>query len=155
MVQYEFRAKLRNTGHVRVYLVADGFVATGLKYTTQGTPLSFSPFKGATQYDRDARIALRQPVFRGVEMTRYADASLGGGYSIDSGEEIPFSGIFLVRRGEFDALTLDGSVAYAKSPHQYPTRVVSMKSGAVYFVSKTDDPDYSSIQVTLDRASLW
>jgi hypothetical protein len=155
LVQMEYQATVRNIGHTRVNIIAVGFTVNGVKYTNAGTPATIEPFNGTSEFFRSARILSVQPVFRAVELTRFVKPEYGGGYEIDPGGQIPYSGIFLVRRNEFDTLTFDGSVADSKYDGTYPTKTSILPNGAVYFTSTNHDSRYSSVQVTLDRTTLW
>lgn len=46
MVQMEYHAVLRNTGHTRVYVIGMAFAAEGLRHTRKGAPFSSKPFPG-------------------------------------------------------------------------------------------------------------
>jgi hypothetical protein len=157
LVQVGFKGDIRNTGHTNVAIVAVGFVANGLRYTTKGTPSENRIAPGLNTYQRDARIGSRTLIYRQVELTRFVDKRYEGGITISPGEEVPYSGIFLVKSGEFDAIVFYGSVAIAKIGIDggYPTRVTYIPNGAIYFASKSDDPNYGSLEVTLDQIALW
>lgn len=155
MVQMEYHATLRNTGHTRVYVIAEGFTAIGERYTRAGTPVLLHPFSGGTEYDRSARVLSSATVYRTEELTRYVSAKYGSGYDIDPGEAIPYAGTFLVPQSEFDAVWITGSVAYAKVDSVYPTKVQYVANGVIVFASATHDPNFKNLEVTLDRATLW
>jgi hypothetical protein len=155
LVQMEYQATLRNTGQTRVNVIAVAFTVNGTKYATTRTPTTVSPYSGTTEYFRTGRVLFIRPVFRAVDLTRFAKPEYGGGYEIGPGEQIPYSGVFLVRRSEFDALTFDGSVADSKYDGTYPSKVNTTPAGAVYFTSTNGDAQYHSLQVTLDRATMW
>jgi hypothetical protein len=157
LVQLGFKGTLRNTGHANVSLIALGFTANGLRYTSKGTPFSNQVSLGSTLFSRDARVGMQTLVFRETELTRYVDKRYGGGITISPEEEIPFSGIFLVKNGEFDAITLYGSAAFTKIATEggYPTRIGHTRDGAVTFNSLNDNPNYYSLEVTLDHITLW
>jgi hypothetical protein len=157
LTQLGFKGTLRNNGSGNVSLVALGFTANGFRYTTQGTPLLSPVAPGSTLYQRDARIGARALVYRETELTRFVDKRYRGGIIISPGEEIPYSGIFLVKNGEFDSVTLYGSAAFTKTPKEgaYPTRIGYTRDGAVTFNSPSNDPNYYSLEVTLDQITLW
>ncbi len=155
MVQMEYHATLRNTGHTRVYVIAEGFTVVGERYSRKGTPVLLHPFPGGKEYDRSARVVSSATVYRMEELTRYATAKSGSGYDIDPGEAIPYAGTFLVPQSDFDAVSITGSVAYTKVDRMYPTKVVYLPRGAIQFVSATNDNDFKNLEVTLDRATLW
>lgn len=155
MVQMAYRATLRNTGHVRVYVIAMSFAGLGLRYTSKGVPSTVHPVPGATEYMRSARVVSSTTVYRAQELTRYVDPRYTLGYEIDPGEQIPFSDIFLVRKGAFDTVTLEGSVAYSKFEREYPTTVTVMPNGVTHFVNAARRQGYDNLDVTLDRATLW
>lgn len=52
MVQMEYRATLRNTGHTRVYVIAEGFAAVGLRYARDAARRLSHPFQDMTEYAR-------------------------------------------------------------------------------------------------------
>lgn len=152
----EFTGSIRNSGEVTVHLIASAFTASGVRFTTRGTPANIVMFHGSyTQYLRDARVLSRTPVYRAVDLTRFVKPAYGGGYDISPGEAIPFSGIFLVRRRDFDEVTLDASIAYSKIERVYPTTVQMNGLGVLLLESTNHDPDYDSLQVTLARVMLW
>lgn len=157
LLQLGFRGTVRNAGHADVSIVALGFSANGIRYTTDGTPYFHHASPGLTVFQRDARIASHISVYRQVELTRFVDKRYDGGITVSPGEEVPYSGIFLVKRAEFDAVTLFGSIAFTKSAVEggYPTLVGSNWDGAAYFESANHDPNYYSLEVTLDQISLW
>jgi hypothetical protein len=156
-VQLGFKGTLRNTGGSDVSLVALGFTVNGIRYTTQGTPVLSPVAPGSTLYQRNARIGARALVYRETELTRFVDKRYGSGITISPGEEIPYSGIFLVKSGEFDAITLYGSAAFTKIGKEgaYPTKIGYTRDGAVTFNSPSNDPSYYSLEVTLDELTLW
>jgi len=157
LVQLRFSGTVRNAGHADVAIVALGFSANGIRYTTNGTPFFLHASPGLTVYQRDARIGARVQVYRQIELTRFVDKRYGGGFTVSPGEEVPFSGIFLVKRAEFDAVTLFGSLSFAKAGIDggYATKVGSNWDGAAYFESADHNPNYYSLEVTLDQISLW
>lgn len=155
MVQMEWRATLRNTGHTRVYIIAEGFAAIGQRYTTNGTPFVSHPVPGVSQYDREARVFSFATIHRIEELTRYADPAYPSGYDIDPGEEIPYAGTFIVRKRDFDAVVLNGSLAYTKVDGIYPIRITYLPGGAIQFENAQNKPNFANLEVTLDRASLW
>jgi hypothetical protein len=157
LVQLGFNGTARNTGQGDVSLVALGFAASGIRYTSKGTPFSSRAFSGSTLYQRDARVASRVSVYRQIELTRFVDKWYGGGITISPGEEVPYSGIFLVKAAEFDSIVLYGSIAYAKVGISggYPTAVTTAPNGAVSFETSNANPNYYALEVTLDQISLW
>ncbi|MGB8909788.1 MAG: hypothetical protein WCC84_13680 [Candidatus Cybelea sp.] len=157
LIQLGYNGSVRNIGHSEVNLIALGFVAEGLTYTGKGVPHVDRPYEGLSTYERDARVASRTVVYRTVELTKFVQKNYGGGFGLSPGAEVPYSGIVLVKAGEYDSVALYGSVAYTKVPVEagYPTKVVRTPNDAIYFVSVNGDPDYSSIEVTLDQISLW
>ena len=157
LVQLRFSGTVRNAGHGDVSIVALGFSANGIRYTTNGTPFYKSMSPGLSVYQRDARTGAHISVYRQIELTRFVDSRYGGGITVTPGEEVPYSGIFLVKSAEFDAVTLFGSVAFAKAAINggYPTKVASNWDGAVYFDNVNRNPNYYSLEVTLDQISLW
>jgi hypothetical protein len=154
-IQFSYDGVIRNEGHTRVYLIADGYSVTGFRLTANGTPISIRPYRGTLEYDRDARVDSEAVIYRRYSLRRYANSDFGGGYEFDPGDQIPFTGVFAVRSGEFDSIALYGSLAYGKELRNHPTRVLLTPDGAAYFAPTQNDPDYNSIEVTLDRASLW
>lgn len=155
LVQFSYGGIIRNNGRTHVYLIGEGYTVDGLRVKSNSKPVVVQRYRGSLEYDRDARIASEAVVYRRYELTRYADATVGGGFDIDPGQEIPFTGIFAVKADEFDSIALYGSIAYAKEPGPHPTRVGLTFDKAAYFMPAKDDPGYHSIEVTLDRASLW
>jgi hypothetical protein len=155
MVQMGFRATLRDIGHTRVYIIAQAISAVAQEYTRDATPAVTHPFPGVTEYDRSARIARSVTVYRQEEFTRYADPKYKSGFELDPGDQIPYSGIFLVPKRSFDSVTIFGSVAFSKYRDVYPTTLTSLQNGVVIFTSTNHSPHYADIEITLDRATLW
>jgi hypothetical protein len=157
LVQVGFNGTVRNTGHNDVSIIALGFTANGLRYTSRGTPFRSETAPGSTLYERDARVGSRTLVYRQTELTRFVDRKYGGGITTSPGEEVPYSGIFLVKSGEFDAITLYGSVAFTKFGKDggYPTKIAYTPYGAITFDALNHDPNYGSLEVTLDQITLW
>lgn len=157
LVQVGFNGSVRNTGHTDVAIVALGISANGVRYTANGTPLLNHASPGLTLYQRDARVSSRVPVYRQIELTRFVDKRYGGGITVSPGEAVPFSGIFIVKRAEFDAITLYGSIAYAKVGIDggYPTKISFTPDGAIEFNPANHNRAYFSLEVTLDQISLW
>jgi len=157
LIQLEYTGAARNIGHSEVHLIAEGFVAEGLTYTSRGVPHVDRPHGGLSTYERDARVASRTVVYRIVELTKFVKKDYGSSFGLSPGEEVPFSGIFLVKAGEFDSVALYGSVAYTKVPIEagYPTEVQRTPNDAIYFASVNASPAYSSLEITLDQVSLW
>lgn len=157
LVQVGFSGTVRNAGHADVAIVALGISANGVRYTANGTPLVNHASPGLTLYQRDARVSSRVPVYRQIELTRFVDKRYGGGITVSPGEAVPFSGIFIVRRAEFDAITLYGSIAYAKVGIDggYPTKIDFTPDGAIEFNPANRNREYFSLEVTLDQISLW
>lgn len=60
-----------------------------------------------------------------------------------------------MKKSDFDAVSLHGSIAYTKVEGVYPTRVTYLENGAVYFDNAKQRSDYDRMEVTLDRATLW
>lgn len=157
LVQIGYSAVVRNIGHTHVYLIGEGFVAVGVTYSAHGAPSTERPLPGLSRYQRDARVASQSVVYSVAEQTKFADAGYGSGFDVSPGEEVPFHGIILVRAGKIDSVVLYGSLAYTKTPVNggYPTNVTHTSNDAIYFASKEPNPNYNSIEVTLDQISLW
>lgn len=157
LVQLGYDVTVRNVGHTDVSIIAAGFVAEGIVYTTRGAPATYSLAPGLSTYLRDARASSRTLVYRTVELTRYADKTYGSEFSLSPDQQVPYSGIFLVKQGEFDTVELFGSMAYTKFGIEggYPTRIGNAPNGAIYFNSTGHNPNYGSFEVTLDQISVW
>lgn len=155
MVEMAYHATLRNTGQTRIYTIADGIVAVGLRYASTQTAVTWTPAPGVTEYDRSVRPRSRVIVYSVYELTRYADPKYPGGFEIDPGETVPFSGVFFVRKGDFDAVELQGSVAYTKYDGVYPTKVTHLPNEAFYFTSVGHKYGYAYWGETIDHASMW
>lgn len=154
MIQMAYHAALRNSGQTRVYVIAEGIVAQGLRYSAQGAPATRRLLPGVTEYSRSARVVSSAPVYVLRELTLYGGSADADGFDIDPGETVPFSGIFVVRKGEFDAVTLDGSIAYTNYRGVYPTKVTRLSGGMLHFESMTK-ARYDNLDVTIGQASLW
>jgi hypothetical protein len=157
LVAMEFNMTLRNAGQTTVYLIAAAFTGTGVRFTTAGMPSTSTLFNGSqTVFTRDAKIASRTTVYRLVSLTRFANPSYGGGYTIAPNEAVPFSGVFLVRKKDFDEIALDASIGYTKVDSRvYPTRARINPVGVTLIEPANHDPDFDSLQVTLARVMLW
>jgi hypothetical protein len=157
LVQLGYKGTLRNMGSTNVSLIALGFTANGFRYATQGTPRLSTLAPGSTLYQRDARIGARALVYRATELESFVDRRYGGDITLSPGEEIPFSGIFLVKREEFDSITFYGSAAFTKIAKEgaYPTTIGYTRDGAVTFDSPNHDPNFHALEVTLDQLTLW
>lgn len=157
LVQISYSATVRNIGHADVYLIGEGFVAVGITYSAHGAPSREQPLPGLSQYQRDARIASQSVVYRVAELTRFANAAYNNGFDVAPGVEVPFHGIILVKTGQVDSIVLYGSLAYTKIPLDggYPTKMATTSNDAIYFASTKRNPNYNSIEVTLDQISLW
>ena len=157
LVQLAYNVTVRNVGHADVYIIGAAFVADGITYSAAGAPMTYEPAPGLTTYVRDARVASRTLVYRTMELTRYASKQFNGGFDLSPDQQLPYSGIFLVKQNAFDSVELFGSMAYAKTgiAGGYPTRVKNTPTGAIYFASADQNPNYGSLEVTLDQVSLW
>jgi hypothetical protein len=155
--QFGLRGNVLNNGQTDVSIIAIGFTADGLRYAALSKPFVDHSINSAAVYQRDARVASRAIVFRLVELTRLAEPKDGGGFILHPGQDVPYSATFAVKKGEFDAITLYGSLAYSKFyvVGGYPTKIDRTPTGAVLFNSTNNNPDYGSMEVTLDEASLW
>jgi hypothetical protein len=154
LVQFAYHAVVRNIGQMPIYLIGDSFTVVGSKYTSSGVPHSDTS-RGLTIYVRSARPENNVLIYREVELSRFVNAKYGFNFSIDPGEQIPFSGVFLVRQSDADNITLYGSIAFTRTPESHPTQVEYTPFGAVYFAPSGHGRDYHSFEVSLDRASLW
>ncbi len=157
LIQFGVRGKVVNNGQTDVSIIALGFTADGLRYAPLSKPFVDRSIHSTTIYERDARVASRTIVYRLVELTQLAEPKYGGGSRLHPGQEVPYSATFAVKSGEFDSITLYGSLAYTKFNIKggYPTNVEHTPTGAVLFTSTNDNPNYSSVEVTLDEVSLW
>lgn len=157
LVQISYSAMVRNIGHADVYLIGEGFVAVGVTYSVKGAPSREHPLPGLSRYQRDARVTSQSVVYRVAELTRFANTAYNSGFDVAPGVEVPFHGIILVKSGQVDSIVLYGSLAYTKIPLEggYPTKVATTSNEAIYFASTDRNPNYNSIEVTLDQISLW
>lgn len=157
LIQLEYNESARNIGQNEVYFIAEGFVAQGLTYAEKGSLTIDRGDGGLSMYERDAHVASRTVVYRAIELTNLVQRNYSGSFSLAPGQAVPFSGIFLVKAGEFDSVALYGSIAFTKVRIEggYPTKVLRAPTGAVYFDSANKNREYNSIEVTLDQASLW
>jgi len=156
LLAFRYRVTVHNSGHARVNIIGTGFAANGVRFTTSGTPFSrMTTSGGAHSYARDARVASRTLIYYTFGLTRFAKPEYGGGYSIEPGQEVPYSGIVLVRRKDFDAVYLDASVAFARYDREFPTLAGVNKFGGVIFKSANKDPAFNNFEATLAREMLW
>lgn len=157
LIQLEYNESARNIGQNEVYFIAEGFVAQGLTYAEKSALSIDRRDVGLSVFERDAHVALRTVVYRAVELTNLVQRNYSGSFSLAPGQAVPFSGIFLVKAGEFDSVAFYGSIAFTKVRVEggYPTRVLRAPNGAVFFDSVNKNREYNSIEVTIDQASLW
>ncbi len=157
LIQFGLRGNVLNNGRTDVSIIAVGFAADGLRYAPLAKPSVDRSVHSDTIYQRDARVVSRTLVYRLVELTRLAEPKYGSGFRLHPGQEVPYSATFAVKSGNFDAVTLYGSLAYTKFDvgGGYPTEVDHTPTGAVVFNSSNHSPHYSSLEVTLDEVSLW
>lgn len=153
LIAFRYNVIIRNTGQVQLVTIATAFSAIGVRYASPGrrAPPQSS---GVTTFERDAREVSRTPVYRLISLGNLAGGR-GGVYEIDPGVEIPESGIFFVRRADFDEVVLSVSIAYARYKRHYPTKVSVRADGDVEFDPNNNDPQYDFLQEIVDRTSLW
>jgi len=154
LVQYEYSALVRNVGRSEIYIIATGFSANGERVVALRSPSARAIPDGLSEYDRDARTVAAVSVFRTTQFTNYEDARYANRYELPPGTDVPYSGVFAVKRSAYDAITFYASVAYTKVERRYPT-VAKLEDGIIQFGSANHDPAYSTFQITLARASLW
>lgn len=157
LVQLAIKATISNNGSTDASLIATGFTADGLRYAPNSTPAVDRAINGLTIYQRDARVASRTVIYRTVEMTRLASPKYSSSFTLQPGQELPYSEIFAIKAGEFDAVALYGSIAYSKRDvvGGFPMKAKLTPTNAVYFAPTNAKSDYKSEEVTLDQISLW
>ncbi len=157
MVQLAIKATISNNGSTDAALIATGFTAEGLRYAPNSTPTVDRSINGLTMYQRDAHVASRTLVYRTVEMTRLASPKYSSSFTLQPGQELPYSAIFAIKAGEFDVVVLYGSIAYSKRNvvGAFPMKAELTPTNAVYFAAANSNADYTSAEVTLDQISLW
>ena len=153
LVAFRYSVDIRNTGHVRFTTIATAFTAVGVRYAPQGVRTPKNGL-GDAPYERDAHEVFRTAIYRDMSLGNLAGGH-GGKYQIDPGMTIPESGIFFVRRKDFDEVLLSASLASSKYERHFPTRVSVDSYGDVEFDSLNKDPDFNFLQEIVDRASLW
>lgn len=157
LLQLAIKATISNNGSTDAALIATGFTAVGLRYARNGTSTVDRSIQGLTVYQRDAHVASRTLIYRTVEMTRLASPKYSGAFTLHPGQELPYSEIFAIKAGEFDAVALYGSIAYSKLDvvGAFPMKAKLTPTKAVYFAGTNANSDYFSAEVTLDQVSLW
>jgi hypothetical protein len=157
LVQLAIKATISNNGSTDATLIATGFTAEGLRYAPNSTPTVDRSIEGLTLYQRDAHVASRALIYRTVEMTRLASPKYSSSFTLQPGQELPYSAIFAIKAGEFDAVALYGSIAYSKrnAVGAFPMKAALTPTNAVYFAATNASSDYASTEVTLDEISLW
>jgi hypothetical protein len=157
LIRLSMNATILNNGHTNASLIATSFAADGLRYTANAVPTTDRSIDGLTTYERDGRVASRTLVFRIIELTRQVSPKHSTSFTLSPGQTVPYSAIFVVKSGEFDSISLYGSLAYTKNGVQggYPTNIQYTPTNAVFFDSTNRDPDYYSEEITLDQVSLW
>ncbi|HEV3153864.1 MAG TPA: hypothetical protein VGZ02_08685 [Candidatus Baltobacteraceae bacterium] len=155
LLEYSYNVVVHNIGHQRVYVIATGFSANGERFKTIPKPYTrVTPQNGLTEYDRDARSVSESSVYRLIQYTRYADPALKNAYELDPGDEVPYSGVFLVRAGSYDELTMFATLAFSRYERTFPVQT-QILGGTVQFKPRNRDPDFETLQITLARASVW
>jgi hypothetical protein len=156
LVQLAIKATISNNGSTNATLIATGFTADGLRYAPNRVP-ALDRSEGLTLYQRDAHVVSRTLIYRTVEMTRLASPKYSSSFTLQPGQELPYSAIFAIKAGQFDAVALYGSIAYSKRDvvGAFPMRTALTPTNAVYFAATNANSDYSSAEVTLDQISLW
>lgn len=155
LTQFSYDGTIRNNGNTNVYLIGEGYTVIGFRLASNSAPVSVKPYPGSLEYDRDARIESQAVIYRRYALSRFASPKFGGGYEMFPGQQVPFTGLFAVKSGEFDSIALYGGIAYGKDSKAHPTVVAHTNDGAVYFMPVKGESDYNEIEATLDRASLW
>ncbi|MFZ1018640.1 MAG: hypothetical protein WAN39_12305 [Candidatus Cybelea sp.] len=157
LVQLAVKATITDNGSTDATLIATGFTAVGLRYAPNSTPAVDRSIEGLTTYQRDARVASRTVIYRTVEMTRLVSPKYSSSFTLQPGQEVPYSAIFAIKAGEFDAVALYGSIAYSKRnvAGAFPMQVKFTPTNAVYFTAAGTSADYTSAEETLDQISLW
>jgi len=150
-----YKTVIRNAGTVRFYIVATAFTAVGINYAPTRTSTT-EVFSGSEIFNRDARIRSRTVVRRAVNLTRFVEPHYGGGFSLDPGQELPASGIIVVRSGVYDVIQLDESIAYSKTvDHPFAIETYVNKRGVAIVQSANRDRNLASLQETIGSAMLW
>ncbi|MGB8907624.1 MAG: hypothetical protein WCC84_02620 [Candidatus Cybelea sp.] len=157
LVQLAIKVTMSNNGSTNAALIATGFTAVGLRYASNSTPTMDRSIGGLTIYQRDAHVASRTLIYRTVEMTRLSSPKYSSSFTLQPGQELPYSAIFAIKAGEFDAVALYGSIAYSKRDvvGAFPMKAELAPTNAVYFTATNANSDYSSAEFTLDQLSLW
>ncbi|MGA9944179.1 MAG: hypothetical protein WBE79_01815 [Candidatus Cybelea sp.] len=157
LVQVAVKATIYNNGSTDATLIATGFTANGLRYAPNRTPAVDRSIGGLTVYQRDAHVASRTLIYRTVEMTRLASPKYSSSFTLQPGQGLPYSAIFAIKAGEFDAVALYGSIAYSKRDvvGAFPMKAELTPTNVVYFTATNANSDYTSSEFTLDQISLW
>ncbi|MFY9719231.1 MAG: hypothetical protein WAK16_06245 [Candidatus Cybelea sp.] len=157
LVQLAIKATISNNGSTDATLIATGFTADGVRYAPTSAPTVDRSIEGLTIYQRDAHMTSRTLIFQTVEMTRLASPKSSTSFTLQPGQELPYSAIFAIKGGEFDAVALYGSIAYSKRNvvGAFPMKAKLTPTNAVYFTAVNPNSDYTAAEVTLDQISLW
>jgi hypothetical protein len=157
LVQLAIKATISNNGDTNASLIATGFTVDGLRYAPNRKAAVDRSINGLTTYQRDAHVASQTVIYRTVEMMRLASPKYTSSFTLQPGQVLPYSAIFAIKAGEFDAAALYGSIAYSKRNvvGAFPMTVKFTPTNAVYFTAAGANADYTSDEVTLDQISLW
>ncbi len=157
LVQLAIKATIYNNGSTNATLIASGFTADGLRYAPNRAPTVDRSIEGLTVYQRDAHVASRTLIYRTVEMTRLASPKYSSSFTLQPGQALPYSAIFAIKAGEFDAVAFYGSIAYSKRDvvGAFPMKAKLTPTNVVYFTATNANSDYTAAEVTLDQISLW
>jgi hypothetical protein len=156
LIRLGMNATVMNNGNTNASLIATSFAADGLRYSANAVPITDKSIDGVTTYERDGRVTKRTLVYRIVELTREISPKYSTSFTLTPGQSVPYSAIFVVKSGQFDTITLYGSLAYTKNDIQggYPTKIEYTPTNAIFFDSTNHNTDYYSQQITLGQVSL-
>jgi hypothetical protein len=156
LVRLAMNATILNNGHTDATLIATAFAADGLRYAANAAPTTDRSIDGLTTYERDGRVASRTLVYRIVELTRQVSSKYSTSFTLSPGQTVPYSSIFVVKSGEFEAIALYGSLAYTKFKIDggYPTKIEYTPTNAVFFDSADGNHNFYSEEITLGEAPL-
>ncbi len=156
MIALRYNIAIRNTGTVPVVMVAAGFTVMGERFAASGLPLQPTTSDGAHNvYARDAHVDSSQTVYRQYRLTRNADPHYQNSFTILPGDTLPESGVIAVRRGRYDEVVLDSSIAYGKDDRVYPVSVTLDVDSTIFNPITRSEKGLDTVEETLARTVLW
>jgi hypothetical protein len=157
LVALEYAVKIRNAGSVPVSILGAATSAIGIRFTTSRMPQDRNLFaQGEHEFSRDARVDRREVVYSLSWLSRSVDPKFGSSYVLAPGQEVPFSGIFLVKARTYDTVEFAEFIAYAKpSNSTYNITARTNSSGITMLDNHSENQPYYFLEAIMGRTMLW